>query len=268
MSETASQNVTPIAIETEMRSSFMDYAMSVIVARALPDARDGLKPVHRRILFAQKGLGQLLEPLVPQVRPHRRRRHRQVPPARRHRGLRRAGPHGPGLLDALPAHRRAGQLRLGRRRSAGGHALHRVPDGAALVGAARRHRQGDGRLAAELRRQGARADRPADQGAEPAHQRFVRHRGRHGDQHPAPQPARDHRRHARADREPEALRRRAVRHRPRPRLPHRRHHPGAHRHPPGLQDRARLAVHPRALPLRGGPQGPLRRSSSPRSRSW
>ncbi len=50
------QNVTPIDIEQEMRSSFMDYAMSVIVARALPDARDGLKPVHRRILFAQKGL--------------------------------------------------------------------------------------------------------------------------------------------------------------------------------------------------------------------
>src|SRR6186713_3640359 len=43
-------------LEQEMRNSFMDYAMSVIVARALPDARDGLKPVHRRILFAQKGL--------------------------------------------------------------------------------------------------------------------------------------------------------------------------------------------------------------------
>src|SRR6266545_3344212 len=56
MSEVASQNVSPVAIEQEMRSSFMDYAMSVIVARALPDARDGLKPVHRRILFAQKGL--------------------------------------------------------------------------------------------------------------------------------------------------------------------------------------------------------------------
>ena len=53
---TAPQNVTPVAIEEEMTSSFMDYAMSVIVARALPDARDGLKPVHRRILFAQKGL--------------------------------------------------------------------------------------------------------------------------------------------------------------------------------------------------------------------
>src|SRR5574339_1193209 len=56
MSDTANANITPISIEQEMRSSFMDYAMSVIVARALPDARDGLKPVHRRILFAQKGL--------------------------------------------------------------------------------------------------------------------------------------------------------------------------------------------------------------------
>jgi DNA gyrase subunit A len=60
MSEpTATSNITPISIETEMRNSFMDYAMSVIVARALPDARDGLKPVHRRILFAQKGLNNV-----------------------------------------------------------------------------------------------------------------------------------------------------------------------------------------------------------------
>ena len=49
-------NITPVSIENEMRNSFMDYAMSVIVARALPDARDGLKPVHRRILFAQRVL--------------------------------------------------------------------------------------------------------------------------------------------------------------------------------------------------------------------
>ncbi len=56
MAEPTSSNITPISIETEMKNSFMDYAMSVIVARALPDARDGLKPVHRRILFAQRGL--------------------------------------------------------------------------------------------------------------------------------------------------------------------------------------------------------------------
>jgi DNA gyrase subunit A len=42
----------PISLEEEMRRSYLDYAMSVIVGRALPDARDGLKPVHRRCLFA------------------------------------------------------------------------------------------------------------------------------------------------------------------------------------------------------------------------
>lgn len=49
--------VKPVAIEDEMRSSYLDYAMSVIVSRALPDVRDGLKPVQRRILYAMDGLG-------------------------------------------------------------------------------------------------------------------------------------------------------------------------------------------------------------------
>ncbi len=49
--------VKPIFIEEEMKSSYLDYAMSVIVARALPDVRDGLKPVHRRILYAMDELG-------------------------------------------------------------------------------------------------------------------------------------------------------------------------------------------------------------------
>src|SRR3989344_5457000 len=44
-------------IEDEMKQSYMDYAMSVIVARAIPDVRDGLKPVHRRVLYAMKSLG-------------------------------------------------------------------------------------------------------------------------------------------------------------------------------------------------------------------
>ena len=44
-------------IEDEMRESFIDYSMSVIVQRALPDVRDGLKPVHRRIMYAMSGLG-------------------------------------------------------------------------------------------------------------------------------------------------------------------------------------------------------------------
>jgi DNA gyrase subunit A len=49
--------IRPIKIEDEMRSSYLDYAMSVIVARALPDVRDGLKPVHRRILYAMEEMG-------------------------------------------------------------------------------------------------------------------------------------------------------------------------------------------------------------------
>jgi DNA gyrase subunit A len=51
------ENVRPIHIEEEMWTSYIDYAMSVIVGRALPDARDGLKPVHRRVLFAMRELG-------------------------------------------------------------------------------------------------------------------------------------------------------------------------------------------------------------------
>ena len=50
-------NISPINIEDELKSSYLDYAMSVIVGRALPDVRDGLKPVHRRVLFAMNVLG-------------------------------------------------------------------------------------------------------------------------------------------------------------------------------------------------------------------
>ena len=51
------QEIQTKLIEEEMKSSYIEYAMSVITARALPDARDGLKPVHRRILFAMNELG-------------------------------------------------------------------------------------------------------------------------------------------------------------------------------------------------------------------
>lgn len=57
MSETPNHQIQEINISQEMRSSFLDYAMSVIVSRALPDVRDGLKPVHRRILYAMHDLG-------------------------------------------------------------------------------------------------------------------------------------------------------------------------------------------------------------------
>jgi len=53
------QNVQPINIEDEMKRSYLDYSMSVIIGRALPDVRDGLKPVHRRILYAMHDMGLL-----------------------------------------------------------------------------------------------------------------------------------------------------------------------------------------------------------------
>lgn len=52
-----SQDITPVSIEDELKSSYLDYAMSVIVGRALPDVRDGLKPVHRRVLFSMDQSG-------------------------------------------------------------------------------------------------------------------------------------------------------------------------------------------------------------------
>ena len=80
-------NVQPINIEDEMRRSYLDYSMSVIIGRALPDVRDGLKPVHRRILYAMHDMGLLHNKkhvkcagVVGEVL-------KQVPPARRQRRL-------------------------------------------------------------------------------------------------------------------------------------------------------------------------------------
>ena len=53
----ANEKIIPVNIEQEMQNSYLDYSMSVIVARALPDVRDGLKPVHRRVLFGMNELG-------------------------------------------------------------------------------------------------------------------------------------------------------------------------------------------------------------------
>ena len=53
------ETITPINIDDEMKTSYLDYAMSVIIGRALPDVRDGLKPVHRRVLFAMHGTGNV-----------------------------------------------------------------------------------------------------------------------------------------------------------------------------------------------------------------
>jgi len=66
MSEIPNNGVKGINISTEIKTSFLDYAMSVIVSRALPDVRDGLKPVHRRILYAMQGMGNTAD------KPHKK----------------------------------------------------------------------------------------------------------------------------------------------------------------------------------------------------
>ena len=167
-------NIEPRALEEEMRTAYLDYAMSVIVGRALPDVRDGLKPVHRRVLYAMNELGLQPTRSYAQVRPHRRRGDGQVPPARRLGDLRHARAHGAGLLDAQPARRRPGQLRLGRRRPGGRHALHRGAPGAASRREMLRDLDTDTvDFAAQLRRPEPGAARPAGALPEPARQRLV-----------------------------------------------------------------------------------------------
>jgi len=66
MAERDFENIIPINIEDEMRGAYIDYSMSVIISRALPDVRDGLKPVHRRVLFGMQELG------LPHNRPYKK----------------------------------------------------------------------------------------------------------------------------------------------------------------------------------------------------
>ena len=152
----------PVNIEDEMKRSYMDYAMSVIIGRALPDVRDGLKPAHRRVLYGMRTMGlasnrayRKCAKIVGEVMGN-------YHPARRRVDLRHAGPPGAGLQHALSPGRRPGELRIGRRRPAGGDAVHRGPARGARRSDDGGSRQGDRRLRPQLRRDDRRADRPAD----------------------------------------------------------------------------------------------------------
>jgi DNA gyrase subunit A len=130
-------DVRPVSIADEMKRSYLDYAMSVIVARALPDARDGLKPVHRRILYSMHEQGHLPD--------------RKYVKSARVVGdvMGKYHPHGDSAIyDALVRMAQDFSMRLplidgqGNFGSVdgdpgGGHALHRVPAGAARDAAAR-----------------------------------------------------------------------------------------------------------------------------------
>ena len=99
-------------LRTFTEKAYLDYSMYVILDRALPFLGDGLKPVQRRITYAMSELGLSAANKAQEVRAHRRRCDRQVPPAWRHRLLRGHGAHGAALRLPLSDRRRAGQLGL------------------------------------------------------------------------------------------------------------------------------------------------------------
>ncbi len=276
------ENIVDIDVTEEMRGSYLEYAYSVIYSRALPDARDGLKPVQRRILYLMQDMGLRPDRRARQVRPGGRRGHGTAAPARRHRHLRLPGPDGPAVGDAGPADRRPRQLRQPRRRRLPGRLpVHGVPADRGRDGHGGRHRRGDGRLRPQLRRQRAAAGRPSRRHPEPARQRHGRDRGGDGDEHGAAQPDRGHRGRPVPAQAPGRQHRAAdeVRSRTRPadRRPHRR----PRRDQGGVPDRPRHLPHPRdgqdraaqrAQDRHRGHRAALlrsaRRRSSPGSRTW
>ena len=224
--EALTGNVESRELEKEMRSSYLDYAMSVIVGRALPDVRDGLKPVHRRVLYAMHDLG--LQP----NRPYRKCAFivGEV--------MGKYHPHGDSAIyDTLVRMAQDFSLR------------YPLVDGQGNFGsidgdppAAMRYTEARlGPLATEMLRDidedtvdfGPNYDE-SDAGAaaaagavpEPAGQRRRRHRRRHGDQHPAAQPARGRRRGQRLHRRPRDRPQGPDEARQGPRLPRRRHDHG------------------------------------------
>ena len=252
--------IEPIELQTSMQRAYIDYAMAVIVGRALPDVRDGLKPVHRRVLYAMFDGG---------YRPDRgfSKCSRVVGDV-----MGQYHPHGdtaiydtlvrlaqPWVMRAPLVH---GQGNFGSpgQRLRGRDALHRVSDGSAGAGDGPRHRPGHRRLPAELRRPLAGAGGPAGPLPQPPGQRLRRDRGGHGHQHPAPQPARGRRRRpvgARAPRgHPRGAPGRPGRADQGPRLPQRRADRGARGHRAGLPDRPRVGHAARGHRDRRGRQGP------------
>ena len=235
-----------------MKRSYLDYAMSVIVSRALPDVRDGLKPVQRRILYAMRDAGYDFG------RPHRKSALIVGDVMGKYH------PHGDSAIyDALVRMAQDFSMRLPLIDGQGNFgSMDGDPPAAMRYTEARLAKVADALLADidkdtvdfrpnydESRDEPV---GPAGAVPEPAGQRCGRHRRRHGDQHPAAQSGRDHRRHRGADRRPGPRPRRPGRDRPGPGLPDRGHHPRPQRHPAGLPRRPRRHHHPLQDPFRGG----------------
>ena len=248
--------IEPIQLEDEIQRSYLDYAMSVIVGRALPDVRDGLKPVHRRILWSM--LEQGLRP----DRPYRKSANVVGGVMSKYH------PHGDSAIyDALVRMAQDFSLRYPLVDPHGNFgSIDGDPAGASRYTEARL-----GRFAMEMLRDidAETVDFVPNYDGyeqeplvlpcavpEPARQRVRRHRGRHGHEHPAAQPRR-------GDRRGRALPRRARGDHAGPhevregsRLPHRRHDHRQAGHRGRLPDRPRVHQGPRGLHGGGGHAGP------------
>ena len=254
--EVLTGNVEERELEKEMRSSYLDYAMSVIVGRALPDVRDGLKPVHRRVLYAMHDLG---------LQPNRAYRKCAFIVGE---VMGKYHPHGDSAIyETLVRMAQDFSLR------------YPLIDGQGNFGsidddppAAMRYTEARlGQMATEMLRDidadtvdfgpnydesHARAAAAAGALPEPARQRLRRHRGRDGDQHPAAQPARGRRRRRGLHRRPRDRHEGADEARQGPRLPRRRHHHGRPRGSatPTRSGRGSIKVRAKAHvePIKGG----------------
>ena len=177
--------IEPRELEQEMRSSYLDYAMSVIVGRALPDVRDGLKPVHRRVLWGMHESGMqpnrpykksanVVGDVMGNYHPHGDSAiydtlvRMAQPFSLRYPLVDGQGNFG-SIDDDPPAAMRYTECRLAASRH----------------GDAPRHRHGHRRVRAELRRVAQGAAHAPVALPEPARERLHGHRGRHGDEHPA-----------------------------------------------------------------------------------
>ena len=198
----APSDIRPVSIVDEMKRSYLDYAMSVIVARALPDVRDGLKPVHRRILYSMHENGY-----TPGTRP--------IVKSARVVGdvMGKYHPHGDqSIYDALVRMAQDFSMRLPLIDGQGNFGSVDGDPPAAMRYTEVRLREGRAWRCSTTSTRTRSTSRTNYDGTErepvvlparfpePAGQRRRRHRGRHGDQHPAAQSRRGHRRLPRADR--------------------------------------------------------------------
>ena len=263
--------IQSVDIDEQMRTAYLDYAMSVIVARALPDARDGLKPVHRRILLRHARYGH--------SRPTRayKKSARIVGEV-----LGKYHPHGDSAVyDAMARMAQDFSMRYMLVDGQGNFgSIDGDPPAAMRYTEARLNRMA-GELLADIDKNtvdftdnfDGTLQEPTGAAlapAQPAVERLFRHRRRHGHQHPAAQPGRTGATPStflidNYDHVDEISVEDLMQFRPRPRLSHRRHHRRARGHPAGLLHRAQPADRARHGAHRGTEAAGATASSSPRS---